>query len=142
LQQLHFLFLLELQLFLKERDLLSRESDTRENEVKNQCWELACVTTVLKNQFCYITIVLKNWTNQVTNQKPADSLLVLSQKLQVLNSFEITRTSGSLIMIFIQRTRASSSLILKYLKSQNPIVLWKFKWPHNTGQNSESDFGT
>ncbi len=38
LQQLHFLFLLELQLFLKETDLLSRESDTRENEVKNQCW--------------------------------------------------------------------------------------------------------
>lgn len=63
-------------------------------------------------------IILKNWTNEVTNQKPTDSLPVLSQKLQVLNGFEITGTSGHLILIFFQRTRASSSLDLKYLKTR------------------------
>lgn len=90
-------------------------------------WLLGCITTALKKLLWNINIILKNWTNQVTTQKPTDSLPVLSQKLQVLNGFEITGTSSRLILIFFQRTRASSSLILKYFYNQNQMVLSKFK---------------
>ncbi len=55
---------------------------------------LGCTTTVLKKHLQNINIIVKNWTNQVTNQKPTNSLPVVSQKLQVLNGFEITGTSA------------------------------------------------
>lgn len=75
-----------------------------------------------KNQFWYITVILKNITtskNRPENHECFVGCLMVSRKLSTLQRFlKQPRTSHSLILKKIWKTWTRKCLILKYLRTQ------------------------